>query len=772
LNWWRNPSPEDVVTDEAQLTPDLRTLASQFGIGSWHWDITSSTLHWSPELFRLYGMAEQFELPMTLERFLGAVHKDDCSNVRAVVSETLSAHRERHEQRFRIVRPNGEVRFVLSRAQLQRGLDGKPTNLAGIDIDLGSELIWPAGSAAPVVGIATNPALAERPAPLDSDLFRNALQAIPSHVVVLDTSGTIFLANAAWDKFASAGGSPDLSALTVGANYLTVCSHAAEAGDVEAAQALAGIRKVLEGSSPHYELVYKCHGPSGEQWFLMTVTPLGGKSAEGAVVLHQNVTAVKQAEDAMRASERRFSATFDNAAIGLAHIAADGRMLNANRRLCDMVGYSRDELMALPTLHEIVRPDDRDIARAQIELIRTGALESCRDEQRFIRADGSILWVIATLGCVRTASGGIDYLVAGFEDVSSQKLVEERQQTLLLELSHRSKNMLGVIQSIVSRSLVGDRSLAEAREALSGRLQALAKTNEILTVAAFDGVLLNVILENELQAFTGRVRLDGPIVKLTDKAAQTLALVVHELATNATKYGALSVAGGAISVTWTVQGDAAAARLSFDWREQGGPPAKPPKRSGFGNTLIRQVAGMEFSCTPETRYDEDGFGYRFEAAMDRLGALVTASAVRGKLKHPTVGALYDSWARQRPPQGLPQLASFDWSRFARSGLLTIANIANDGSVHFAQIGHALTEWYGQLPPDFGQGEMAPADAYRRCAQKGEPCHELMRIDFGDGHPFAFERLLVPFSMVGGPIPTHVAGIVVFEGYFGGSTDAV
>jgi hypothetical protein len=201
--------------------------------------------------------------------------------------------------------------------------------------------------------------------------------------------------------------------------------------------------------------------------------------------------------------------------------------------------------------------------------------------------------------------------------------------------------------------------------------------------------------------------------------------------------------------------------------EQGGPPAKPPTRRGFGTTLIGSVAGSEFACKPAAQYGEQGFSYEFDAPLDRLGAAVIDSAVRRNLKNPIICSLYDTWSRQRPPNALPQLASFDWSRFAATGALTIANIANTGDVHFAQVGHALTERLGRPVEDVADAAAdspaALARVYRNCAAKAEACHELMCVDFGDGDPFTFERLLVPFSVVGGRTPTHIVGIVVFEG---------
>jgi two-component sensor histidine kinase len=339
---------------------------------------------------------------------------------------------------------------------------------------------------------------------------------------------------------------------------------------------------------------------------------------------------------------------------------------------------------------------------------------------------------------------------------------------LLQELAHRGRNLLAVIQSIASRSLSGNRTLAEGREAFNGRLHALAQTYTALTHEAFEGALIDNLLRSELAAFGGRAQISGPNLILTVKAAQTFALVIHELATNAAKYGALSVPTGCLKITWDVSGPPEQPRLVFAWVEEGGPPAMAPTRRGFGTTLILSVAGAEFDCTPELTYGADGFRYRLDAPLSRLGAIQIDSPVRRRLRNTIVASLYDNWARQRGPGGnLPQLAGFDWTRFAATGALTIAVLEAGGAVRFVQVGRALIHELGHPLRDQDvavENETSMAEVYRRCGRQGEPTHELLHFDFGDGDPLTFERLLVPFSTTGGRTVTHVVGIAVYNGH--------
>ncbi|PPQ26237.1 PAS domain-containing sensor histidine kinase [Rhodopila globiformis] len=615
---------------------------------------------------------------------------------------------------------------------------------------------------------STTDALATRADdPAIMDLYRGIVETLPAHLAVIDRTGRIILVNKAWRDYAAGNGGPADAAIMVGANYLAVCRAATDT-DIHAAQALAGIETVLAGDPPQFSMEYPCHSPREQSWFLMTVSPIGLGSGTGAVIAHVNITLGKEAEQALRASEIRFRAMFENAAVGIAEIAPDGRWLRVNDRLKRIIGYPVEDLLAT-TYRGITHPDDVDADATQMEIMRSGAVDSFCVEKRFLRKDGSAVWVNVTLSSVRAADGTVAYFVAVIEDITERKQAEERQRTLLQELAHRGKILLAVIQSIASRSLSGNQTLAEGRDAFNGRLQSLAQTYGALTHEAFEGALLEGLLRTELAAFGGRVHISGPGLMLTVKAAQTFALVVHELATNAAKYGALSNPAGHLTVTWHIGGPPAEPRLVFDWIEQGGPPAEPPRRRGFGTTLVSTVAGGDFGCEPELIYGPDGFRYRLDAPLSRLGSVQVESPVRRRLKSAPLCSLYDAWARQRgAAEFLPQLGDFDWSRFAATGALTVAVVeAGASSVRFVQVGRALVNELGRPLHDKDVGaedETGLAEAYWRCARQGEPTHELLRFDFGDGDPLTFERLLVPFSATGSRSVTHVVGMAVYQGH--------
>ena len=173
-----------------------------------------------------------------------------------------------------------------------------------------------------------------------------------------------------------------------------------------------------------------------------------------------------------------------------------------------------------------------------------------------------------------------------WEDVTAAKEADENQKLLTRELQHRTKNLMAVIQSIAMGTFpAGDPRL----EAFRSRLHALAEAQNLLTEANWGGAYLEDIVGRELASFAGRISIDGPRVLLRSNAVQGFTLVVHELATNAAKHGALRAPAGRISVRWSVEGNGAEPALRFRWEEHGGPPAQPPQDKGFGSVLLEHA---------------------------------------------------------------------------------------------------------------------------------------------------------------------------------------
>jgi len=181
----------------------------------------------------------------------------------------------------------------------------------------------------------------------------------------------------------------------------------------------------------------------------------------------------------------------------------------------------------------------------------------------------------------------MDLLARHAADYLERKHAEEIEDTLVREIQHRSNNLLAVIQAIANRSFSGDSSLTEAKKAFEARLQALARTYQQLTDANWAGLDLSEIVRLELQPFSERAVVEGSKVSLDPKHAQNFALALHELATNAAKYGALSNGSGKVAASWAIMSHGKNSALKFRWCESGGPPVLAPTRYGFGTALLK-----------------------------------------------------------------------------------------------------------------------------------------------------------------------------------------
>ncbi len=531
-----------------------------------------------------------------------------------------------------------------------------------------------------------------------------------------------------------------------------------------------------QGKPYHFSTTLN-HG-HGERLYDATYIPYsnGGGNIEGILGSARDVTELKRAQ--LRLSEletlrdlppdkerdTQFAAIVTSSADAIVSSNAEGLVATWNPGAERLFGYSVQETIGKSPLDLIVPATLSDEFQALRASLCSERRAIVKDTVRRHK-DGTLIDVEINVSPI-VYDDKVKGTAVVYRDVSERKRFERRQLMLMSELSHRGKNLFSVVHSIARLSLANADTVEAAKEALLGRLEALSRTYGRLTDAGFEGGHLKEILEAELSAFEGRAHSRGPEIILTARAAQTFALTIHELATNAAKYGALSVAGGHVDLTWTIQNAGGEPRVRFAWVESGGPKVAPPNRKGFGTTLITSIAAADFECSPEILYNENGVRYGFEARLSQLGTLVEASPVRRRLQSSTLIALYDHWAQHLGAHGvLPKYHHFDRTFFAADGTMTIASIDAQGDVHFLEVGHALIERLGRSIDNDDISSADPdslAEAYRRCAKTGRPCYEHLRFDFGDGEAVNFERLLVPYSEDGARV-THLAGIAVFSG---------
>jgi two-component sensor histidine kinase/PAS domain-containing protein len=252
-------------------------------------------------------------------------------------------------------------------------------------------------------------------------------------------------------------------------------------------------------------------------------------------------------------------------------------------------------------------PDDQALMWSRV----TEALDPRSDgrydvEYRVKQLDGSWRWLSAW-GLVEFEGDGParkPVAIAGASrDLTERKQAEELQRLLLNELNHRVKNTLATIQAISAQTLRGARDLPSARAALDRRICAMAQAHDLLTLRAWTGANLTDVVMRALDAFTpAQVQMSGTAIDVSPKHALALSLALHELATNATKYGALSCPEGRVSVQWGEQ----QGMWRLHWEESGGPPVAPPTQRGFGSRLLEELVARDLGGDTKLNYDVSG----------------------------------------------------------------------------------------------------------------------------------------------------------------------
>ena len=208
---------------------------------------------------------------------------------------------------------------------------------------------------------------------------------------------------------------------------------------------------------------------------------------------------------------------------------------------------------------------------------------------------------------IRDREGNVTGVFVQGMDRTEATLAEKRQALLLAELNHRVKNTLATVQSIAAQTLRTARDLPSARRDFEDRILALSRAHNLLSDRQWSDAGMRTLVENELSAYgTGRLSLTGPDTKLNPKAAIAVAMVLHELATNAAKYGALSGESGKVRVAWQVKDG----ELRVDWGEEGGPPVAAPNHQGFGSRMITRVVAGELGGIFDCQYPQAGFQCR------------------------------------------------------------------------------------------------------------------------------------------------------------------
>ena len=449
-----------------------------------------------------------------------------------------------------------------------------------------------------------------------------------------------------------------------------------------------------------------------------------------------DITVNDQARVALMETERRLQEALSAGQVFAFDFDFATRMARRSANVEEMLGLtpgraemSRDEFLSY------VHPEDETRVHAAVAALTPGAPVNS-SEYRFVKPNGDIVWVEVTERGTFDGSGRLVRLSGLVHDITDRKLAEFGQQRLIDELNHRVKNTLARVRGAIDRSADGHTSIAEYKSALKGRIGALSRSHNRLADNQWAGVSLEMIARDELVApyqASGTTVVKGPHLLLSPDAAQAVSLVLHELATNAAKYGALSTPTGKVEIDWTIEGAPAAdAAVRLVWRETTGFAVVAPDRQGFGTETIYKLIRHELGGEVELSFTPQGLTCVFVLPLARI---TDATALA-----PSKPSRCSSRRRLRSAQGRDQcievhgLSERGGNLGAERRLDLVAGDQHDlaaipGELGRDMVGHRALQL--QIHDDD-----VPALAARQPLEVADRCR---RAD--DGRTLAFERTL-------------------------------
>ncbi len=342
---------------------------------------------------------------------------------------------------------------------------------------------------------------------------------------------------------------------------------------------------------------------------------------EGVFCEGFDVTAQHLGQVALVRHEEQLRLAIEAAEIGLWDVDEVNETLFWPPLVKAMFGISPDVPVTMADFYAGVHQEDREKTSAAYAAAANPRTRSLYDvEYRTVgKEDGVIRWVAAKGRGVFNPDGVCIRVIGAAIDITARKQAEEHLRLMVNELNHRVKNSLATVQAIVTQTLRSGSVPPAIRDALTGRILALAKAHDVLTETRWTGANLQEIAEQAAVPYRHLgpgFEISGPAVVLPPRTAIALALAFHELATNAAKYGALSSEQGQVSLTWTAQPSPRGVLLEVVWREHGGPAVIAPRRSGFGTRLIERSLSGDLGGQAKLSFEPDGLVCRIEALVD------------------------------------------------------------------------------------------------------------------------------------------------------------
>ncbi|MFM9849064.1 MAG: PAS domain S-box protein [Hyphomicrobiaceae bacterium] len=584
---------ETVKANQALSASDarLRIATKAAGLGVFEWDVTEDSAVWENErMYEIFGHTPE-DGSLNKEKFFSSyVHPDDKDVVDEALLEATKFGASYHVV-CRVRRKNGDGwRWIESVGELTRAPDGTPVKLIGVAADV------------------TERQQAEEALRESEARFRSLVALSSDWYWEQDE-------NFRFTDFSSSVEA--LAGSTAGSHLGKTRWELPTVGVTE--ELWAKHKAQLARHEPFRDFEYCRVNEQGETiWMSANGDPIFDFDGrfKGYRGTGHNITMRRRAEQALRESEHHFRLMANTAPAMLWINEVDNSCSFRSRGWYRFTGQDENSSGGSGWLLA-VHPDDHERVVRAFEHANANR-ETFTLDYRLRRADGEYCWVVDT-GRPRYGVSA-DFLghIGSVIDITARKKVEERQQLLLAELNHRVKNTLAIVQSIAAQTLRGTKEPTAFKEAFSARLAALARAHSLLTKSMWESASLVDIVSNTLSPFSTagaeeRIQSTGPSVSIEPNAAVTLCLVLHELATNAAKHGALSTTVGRVKISWrksettSLEGP----RAELCWREENGPSVQSPERRGFGSRLI-EASADQLGGRVAMEYHETGLVCRLQ----------------------------------------------------------------------------------------------------------------------------------------------------------------
>ena len=563
-------------------------LAGKFAlVGTFTFDVKLERMQVSPGYVAIHGLPEGTE-EISRDHWRAGVHPDDLPLVEADFKQVMADQCREHYCEYRIVRADGEMRWIDSRSLLAYDNDGG-ARVIGANIDVTQRK-------------QTEAALDAHKASLADALTAGQVMAFDWDAVTGRSRRS--------DNGMAILGVEEGQELTSPRNGFFGHVHADDRCRFK-----AKIRK-LSPSNPSYALTFRFCPPNGVPIWLEE-TAKGEFDATGRLLrikgLTRNISERKEAERVLEERSIQVALAETATLVGSFAYDADTEIMQISEGYAAIHGLPADttEVARSQCLADVHSEDIGLVERARRQSFDARRREYSV-EYRIRRADGEVRWVETR--CFISYESGRPHRVLGVSiDITERKRSEDSQRALIAELDHRVKNVLATVVAIIARTQEGHGSLPDFTAALESRIKALARTHELLSQNSWAGVSLRDIVRREFAPYEdGNVQFGGPLVTLKPEAAQAMAMVLHELTTNAAKHGALSHPSGQVELRWWWLRNGSSGWLAIEWQEKGGPSVRALHQTGYGTNVIRELIPFELNGNVALDFASGGVRCRIE----------------------------------------------------------------------------------------------------------------------------------------------------------------